>query len=302
MALVFVVVFACVGTVACGSNRSTGELRVDADGVTIHAHVVGGSDAATTVITVHGGPGLSLGTMASFDGLASQHVRVVGYDQRGSGASTSPADGDFGLRAQVADLEALREALGAATVQLVGESWGGAIAAAYAATYPERVTALVLLGAMPLDREEFLAGQRRFLAHIDQLQHDGIVSKPLPPAADGSCLPTLNATLPAYLADPSSHPTVEFPSCTAVTARATFDDFTTDGSVEQFGDQLGTYRGRALVLMGSADAFGLEWLDRNVALLSGATLEQQAIEHAGHLLMVDRPDEVFDMVHTFLSG
>jgi proline iminopeptidase len=240
--------------------------------------------------------------MASFDGLASQHVRVVGYDQRGSGTSTSPADGDFGLRAQVADLEALRAALGASTVQLVGESWGGAIAAAYAATYPERVTALVLLGAMPLDREEFLAGQRRFLAHIDQLQHDGIVSKPLPPAADGSCLPTLNATLPAYLADPSSHPTVEFPSCTAVTARATFDDFTTDGSVEQFGDQLGTYRGRALVLMGSADAFGLEWLDRNVALLSGATLEQQAIEHAGHLLMVDRPDEVFDMVHTFLSG
>jgi len=83
---------------------------------------------------------------------------VVSYDQRGAGRSTAPDDLDYSLDAHVADLEALRSALGAGSVQLVGQSWGGAIASAYAATHPDRVSALVLVGAVPLDQAEYLAG------------------------------------------------------------------------------------------------------------------------------------------------
>jgi proline iminopeptidase len=291
------------GVTSCRSNDATSkDLRLDAGAVTIHARVLGAADAAATVITVHGGPGLSLEAMAGFDRLAGADTRVVAYDQRGAGGSTTPADGDYSLRAQVADLEAVRSAVGATTIRLIGESWGGAIVEAYAATYPERVTELVLLGAMPLDRKEFAAGQQRFLQHVGELQADGLIPKPVPPAADGSCVPTFEAMAPAYLADPRAAPDVTVASCTAATATATFDAFIHDDGVEQLGAQLGSYGGRALVLMGAADAFGLEWVQRNVTLLGAATAEQHTIDHAGHLLMVDRPDEVFDMVHTFLSG
>ena len=74
----------------------------------------------------------------------------MSYDQRGAGRSARPDDFDYSLKAQVADLEAIRNALGVVRVQLVGQSWGGAVAAAYAATYPDRVSALILVGPVPL--------------------------------------------------------------------------------------------------------------------------------------------------------
>ena len=50
------------------------------------------------------------------------------YDQRGNGRSTQVApNAPQTLEAQVADLEALRMALRAETVDLVGDSFGGLI-------------------------------------------------------------------------------------------------------------------------------------------------------------------------------
>ena len=214
------------------------ELIVDTGEVKLRVRVVGPTDANATVVTVHGGPGLSLEAMTVFEGLAGAGQRVVGYDQRGAGRSTSPADGDFGLDAQVADLEAVRLALGADTVQLIGESWGGAIAAAYAAAHPGHVTDLVLIGAIPLDREEFRAGQRRFQERVTELQRMGVIPDPLPQNSGGSCLAVFEAFLPAYLADPQSHPEIAIESCTAATSRATYEAFVADGSVEKVAPEI----------------------------------------------------------------
>lgn len=179
-----VVILCCIAT-ACSTGGETAsapsgsapvsEMSVEAGGVTLHVRTVGLAEAAATVITVHGGPGLSLQAMAPFEKLAVPGRRVVSYDQRGAGASTGPADGDFGFAAQVADLEAVRVASGADEVDLIGESWGGAIAAAYAADHPDHVRSLVLFGAVPLDRVEFRAGQQRFLAHVAELQTAGLI-------------------------------------------------------------------------------------------------------------------------------
>ena len=100
---------------------------------------------------MHGGPGLSAQSLAGLDVLARPGRRVVGYDQRGAGGSGRPTDGNYRLEAQLADLDAVRAWAGAERVALVGASWGGLVAAAYAARYPKRVTALVLLDAAPLD-------------------------------------------------------------------------------------------------------------------------------------------------------
>jgi pimeloyl-ACP methyl ester carboxylesterase len=58
----------------------------------------------------------------------------------------------------VADLEGLRERLGAPVVSLVGASWGTVLAYEYAATHPDRVhrMALVAPGPMHRDHQDFV--------------------------------------------------------------------------------------------------------------------------------------------------
>ena len=99
------------------------------------------------VLAVNGGPGLSHIYMLQND--MWQHIArkrlVVFYDQRGTGASRKMRPGaPQTMAAQVADLEAVRAQLALDKVALVGDSYGGLLAMAYAAAHPEHVARLVL--------------------------------------------------------------------------------------------------------------------------------------------------------------
>jgi pimeloyl-ACP methyl ester carboxylesterase/DNA-binding CsgD family transcriptional regulator len=76
----------------------------------------------------------------------SRDRSYIRYDQRGCGLSDRDVD-DLSLDAWVADLEAVVDALGLTRFPLLGMSQGGAVAIAYAARHPERVSHLVLAGA-----------------------------------------------------------------------------------------------------------------------------------------------------------
>lgn len=122
-----------------------------------------GMDAKTPLIVLHGGPVAGERYMRPYVGLATDR-RVVLYDQSGCGASAKPADlSKYTLDRYVAELEALRATLGFDKIVLLGHSWGGLLAPAYAAAYPHRVAALVLAGTAPRWRD-FEATARRWLA------------------------------------------------------------------------------------------------------------------------------------------
>jgi pimeloyl-ACP methyl ester carboxylesterase/DNA-binding CsgD family transcriptional regulator len=79
------------------------------------------------------------------DELSRDHT-FIRYDQRGCGLSDwSPPSVSF--EACVDDLEAVVESQGLKEFPLFGMSQGGAVAVAYAARHPERVSRLVLFGA-----------------------------------------------------------------------------------------------------------------------------------------------------------
>jgi len=107
----------------------------------------GTQSPATPVIVANGGPGLSHIYMLQNDAWPriAQHRQVVFYDQRGTGKSKRVApDARFGMDAQVADMEAVRARFGFQKFNLVGDSYGGLLAMAYAAAHPEHVEKLIL--------------------------------------------------------------------------------------------------------------------------------------------------------------
>jgi pimeloyl-ACP methyl ester carboxylesterase len=76
----------------------------------------------------------------------SRNHRFIRYDERGCGLSDWDAT-DFTFDDWVTDLESVVETLGLERFPLLGVSQGGAVAVAYAARHPERVSALVLCSA-----------------------------------------------------------------------------------------------------------------------------------------------------------
>ena len=82
-----------------------------------------------------------------FNRLAS-FSRLILFDRRGSGLS-DPVPRAPTLEEQMEDVRAVMDAAGSEQAALFAQLEGGAMAALFAATHPERVTALVLYEAMP---------------------------------------------------------------------------------------------------------------------------------------------------------
>ena len=76
--------------------------------------------------------------------LLRDRYRIVAPDQRGHGQTTQSSDG-YGWHSVASDAVGLLDLLGIEKAIVFGHSWGGNVAVATAAHYPERVAALVMI-------------------------------------------------------------------------------------------------------------------------------------------------------------
>src|SRR5204862_4880544 len=81
-----------------------------------------------------------------FQRLAS-FSRLILFDKRGTGLSDRVAEQPT-LEQRMDDVRAVMDAVGSEQAAVFGVSEGGAMSVLFAATYPERTSALVLYGAM----------------------------------------------------------------------------------------------------------------------------------------------------------
>lgn len=152
-----------------------GAQRVRVDDNELVVEVLGPPDAPV-VLTHHGAPGLGSRAepRASFGRLADEY-RVVVFDARGSGESEG--SGVLSHERWAADLDGLREWVGAERVAVAGGSYGGFMAMEYAVRYPDRVAAMVLRDTSPDNANKHLA-RRNALASdrvtIDMAKFDRI--------------------------------------------------------------------------------------------------------------------------------
>ena len=97
-----------------------------------------------SVLCIHGGPGLSHDYMLPLADLADEY-RVVFYDQLDVGNSDKPGDpANWQIERFVGEVVALRAALGLERLVIIGNSWGGLVAAEYAITRPTGLAGVVL--------------------------------------------------------------------------------------------------------------------------------------------------------------
>jgi proline iminopeptidase len=110
-----------------------------------------------TIVVLHGGPDFDHTYFLPELDLLADSFRLVYYDQRGRGRS---ADGvraeDVTIGSELEDLDAIRRHLGLETIAVLGHSWGGLLAMAYAGRRPERVSQLIFMNTAPGSHEDRL--------------------------------------------------------------------------------------------------------------------------------------------------
>lgn len=292
---------------ACDHNESSrastrpldSERRVKNQDVELRLTVRGPDTAGHTLVLLHGGPGISSQYMSGFADLASDRRRVINYDQRGVGASTAPAkDSGYSLDANVADLEALRGSLGVERLELLGHSWGGLLAMAYAAAHPDHVERLVLVSSTPatmagLDRAWDRVGKR-----LAEARARGDIPAAVEKSPEGSCA-GFNAKMPAYF-DDKNHPAAKAglppgSSCHHRMLQLTWENTPT----LDLRSALEKVHAPILVIEGASDPFA-PMSDDLMADLAPVQPKRVILEKCGHAPWIECPERFWPHVRAFL--
>lgn len=114
------------------------------------------------ILLISGGPGTSHHYFHPDLLPASRFARLIYVDLRGVGQSDPDPEGRYSVAQAVADIDALREALGFERWVLFGYSFGGSIAMAYALEYPHRMSGMILGStALPMAEDVGLGARQR---------------------------------------------------------------------------------------------------------------------------------------------
>jgi proline iminopeptidase len=115
---------------------------IDSHGALIYYKTVG---HGAPLVILHGGPGASHDYLLPHLLPLMRGNRLVFIDERGSGRSSKLEDTkQYTISNMVEDVESVRRALGLGKISLLGHSYGGALAQAYALKYQENLSHLIL--------------------------------------------------------------------------------------------------------------------------------------------------------------
>jgi proline iminopeptidase len=134
---------------------------------------------------LHGGPGGSHNYFLPYLLPLARTNRLIFMDERGSGRSGKLQDpSGYTVENMAADMEALRQALRLGSISVLGHSYGGVLAQAYALKYPKNLSHLILASTFDSTRElnRVLAELKakidpEHLKRIEELEKEGLFGK-----------------------------------------------------------------------------------------------------------------------------
>ncbi|HEY3371995.1 MAG TPA: proline iminopeptidase-family hydrolase [Prolixibacteraceae bacterium] len=115
---------------------------VEANHLMIYYKAIGQGDP---LVIVHGGPGASHDYFLPYLLPLMRNNRLIFIDERGSGRSEKLENPvGYTVENMVEDVEAVRQALNLGKISLLGHSYGGVLAQAYALKYQQNLSHLIL--------------------------------------------------------------------------------------------------------------------------------------------------------------
>jgi len=157
------------------ANLKMEEGFVDAHGVLIYYKALG---QGQPLLIVHGGPGASHDYFLPYLLPLARTNRLIFIDERGSGRSQKLEDTSAYM---VEDVEDVRQVLDLGKISLLGHSFGGVLAQAYALKYPDNLSHLVLCSTFHSTskmNEVFKKIKEKMapelLARIEKMEKDGL--------------------------------------------------------------------------------------------------------------------------------
>lgn len=282
------------------------------DSAQLHFKIIGtGQD---TLVAIHGGPGVDLGSILNdFVPLSTRHV-VIFYDQRGTGASTLPRDTTrLTASQQVEDLEAIRAHFGLRLMTLVAHSYGPLLAATYAIAHPDHVDRMVFFGPVPPRRGSFWTrfGQS-FATRIDTASRRRMndASRRMNDSAQDQrrgCRDYWAEAVRPRLAEPDRTSTmIQADFCAATPAAIVYGLMTTNRVVmASYGDwdirgALKNVSAPTLIIHGEQESIPMDLVEEWVTSLPNARLVK--VPRAAHFTYLERPEVVWPVVEEFLTN
>jgi pimeloyl-ACP methyl ester carboxylesterase len=146
-------------------------------------HIVeAGPENGVPLIMLHGFPEFWWSWRQQIPELARKGFRIVAVDMRGYGKSDAvPNVERYGLDSLAPDVVGLADALGWRQFNLIGHDWGGIVAWAVAAHYPERIARMAILNAPHPDVMSKVI--RKHPSQIIRSAYIGLFQLPLVPEA-----------------------------------------------------------------------------------------------------------------------
>lgn len=312
--LLLVTVWPASGAAASGVYPVE-EQYVDANGVLIYTVSFG---QGAPLVVLHGGPGASHDYFLPYLLPLARHHRLIFLDERGSGRSEKLADvAGYTVEAMVADVEAVRQALGLGKIALLGHSFGGVLAQAYALAHPEALSHLVLCSTFHSTRamnevfrkmKEKMPAKLR--ARIEKMEAAGLygrgkaferhryTSDYMTAAWGEGYFPYLYGKRPDPNFDPAGMGAMSWDLYREMWGSS--GEFVIDGNLVavEYADQLGAIRVPTLVTVGDHDQCDPSLAREMQRLIPGAKLI--VLPESGHMTFVDQPELFVAEVDAFL--
>ena len=246
-------------------------------------YVTHGSADGTAIVLLHGWAE-SMGVFDRLIPLLPERFHTIAFDLRGHGGATKPHSG-YSLEEVATDVRAFLDAVGVASAVLLGSSSGGYIAQQVAVSNPDRVAALVLVGA-----PRSLAGRPPFAGDVDALT-DPVDAGWVRASLDWF---RLHTPVPAeYLAE-RVRDGVRMP---AHAWRLSLDGLTS-ARPPSLARRIPL---PALIIRGAHDdVISLEEHERLASAIPGSRLI--SYDDTGHLVLWEQPDRIASDVTAFLDG
>ena len=254
---------------------------------------------------LNGGPGLPSHHFTPLAQKLAKNYTVILFDQRGTGYSSidQKNSSTLNLKLMLEDLEDLRAHLGYKEVTLMGHSFGGIYALAYAAAYPEQVDKLILShsGGMNLDfQKDISARLQSRLNEEERAGLNGLMQESNPELRNILQSKSIAA---AYVYDRSLAPGI-FKSL-AFKARfypevnqLIFQDLNTINF--DLTDQLKSFDQPVLIIHGDHDIVNPEVAKYTHRVFSNSNL--LLLKKCGHYGWIEHPEKYFKAIHDFLDS